>query len=63
MPQTNIVNVEELVPSDHLYRKFKELWDLRFVRSELSNLESHKYHKGYGLFRLFYARYYNIWSI
>ena len=46
MPQTNIVNVEELVPSDHLYRKFKELWDLRFVRSELSNLELHKFSFG-----------------
>ena len=53
MSQSTIVNLEDLIPSTHIYRKFRELWDLDFVRSELSNLERHKLYTGYGLFRFF----------
>lgn len=48
-----IVSLEDLVPQDHMYRKFKELWDFDFVKSELKFLETDNNYKGYGLFRLF----------
>ena len=48
-----MVSLEELVPSDHMYRKFKQLWDFDFVKAEMSKLESDNPYKGFGLYRVF----------
>ena len=48
-----MVSLEELVPLNHNYRKFKTLWNFDFVKKELSFLESDNHYKGYGMFRLF----------
>lgn len=51
--QLEIVSLEELVPSTHIYRKFNDLWDFSAIELELSKIESHSDHKGFGMFRLF----------
>jgi len=50
--QAELVSLEELVSEGHIYRKFKELWDFRFLESELKLLDSKTY-KGFGSYRLF----------
>ena len=40
MSQTEVVNLEDLVPANHMYRKFKQLWSFKTVESELKKLES-----------------------
>jgi len=51
--QVEMVSLEELVSSDHIYRKFKYLWDFRDIEIELSKIELHSDHKGFGIYRLF----------
>jgi IS5 family transposase len=51
--QTEIVTLDSLVPLDHIYRKFKELWDFDFLESDLTLLDSSKTYKGFGSYRLF----------
>lgn len=53
MYQTEIINLNELVPSNHVYRKFVELWSFINVEKELAQLEANNNYKGYGLLRLF----------
>ena len=53
MHQTEIVNLEDLVPANHMYRKFVKLWSFRNVDKHLSQLETDNNHKGYGMLRLF----------
>ena len=48
-----MVTLDQLVPSDHIYRKFKDLWDLSIIESELEEIEINSDHKGFGIFRLF----------
>lgn len=50
-----MVSLEELVPANHNYRKFKKLWDLKEVERELKKVETDHSYKGYGVFRLFLA--------
>jgi IS5 family transposase len=51
--QIEMVCLEDLVPANHIYRKFQTLWNLEPVRKELEKLESDSDHKGYGIFRMF----------
>jgi IS5 family transposase len=51
--QVEIVSLEELVPTTHIYRKFKELWDFSEIEKEMSKMEANSDHKGFGAFRLF----------
>ena len=51
--QVEIVSLEDLVSSDHIYRKFKDLCDFTIIESELSKLELNSDHKGFGIYRLF----------
>lgn len=51
--QVEMVSLEELVPANHSYRKFKELWDFSDIKNELEKIEIDSDHKGYGVFRLF----------
>lgn len=53
MHQTEIVNLEDLVPASHAYRKFTALWSFTNVEKQLSTLETDNNHKGYGLLKLF----------
>ena len=40
MSQTEIVNLEDLVPANYVYRKFKQLWSFKTVEPELKKLEN-----------------------
>lgn len=53
MNQTEIVNLEDLVPSNHMYRRFNKLWTFEYAGQILRKLESDNNYKGYGLLRLF----------
>ena len=53
--QVEMISLEELVPSNHIYRKFVELWDFAEIKKELEKIEFDSDHKGYGIFRLFLA--------
>ena len=51
--QMEMICLEDLVSSDHIYRKFQTLWNLEKIRPELERLEADSDHKGYGIFRMF----------
>lgn len=51
--QVEMVSLEDLVSSDHIYRKFKDLWDFSSIERELSKIEINSDHKGFGIYRLF----------
>jgi IS5 family transposase len=53
MSQTEIINLEDLVPASHVYRKFADLWSFEYAGKLLSELESDNNYKGYGILRLF----------
>lgn len=53
MSQTEIINLEDLVPVNHMYRKFVKLWSFKSVEKQLSQIETENNHKGYGMLRLF----------
>lgn len=51
--QIEMVCLEDLVSSTHIYRKFLNLWNLDSVRLELEKLEAESDYKGYGIYRIF----------
>ena len=51
--QIEMVCLEDLVSSTHIYRKFLNLWNLDSVRLELEKLEAESDYKGYGMFCIF----------
>lgn len=51
--QMELICLEDLVSSDHIYRKFQTLWNLEPIRTELERLEANSDYKGYGIFRMF----------
>ena len=53
MHQTEIINLEDLVPAKHVYRKFVKLWCFISVENELSSLVNSNQYKGFGIVRLF----------
>ena len=53
MSQVNMVCLEDLVASNHIYRKFLELWSLDSVMVHLHDVKNDSNYKGYGLLRLF----------
>jgi IS5 family transposase len=50
--QVEIVSLEELVPTHHIYRKFKELCDFTEIEKEMHKMEANSSYKGFGAFRL-----------
>lgn len=48
-----MITLDDLVPANHIYRKFKQLWDFNEVKNELEKIEQASDHKGYGIFKLF----------
>lgn len=53
MHQTEVVNLEDLVPADHEYHKFIKLWSLSGVEQQLAHLVNDNQYKGFGILRLF----------
>lgn len=53
MHQIEMVSIEDLVPANHLYRRFTKLWSFVSVAQQLSPLMSDNNYKGFGLLRLF----------
>lgn len=53
MHQTEIVNLEDLVPENHVYRKFIKLWSFKNAENYLSTIIKDNQYKGFGLLRLF----------
>ena len=51
--QLTIVTLEDLVPEDHIYRKFIKLWDFKGTKKILKKVEKDCNYKGYGSLRLF----------
>ncbi len=51
--QVEMITLDQLVPNNHIYRKFMKLWDLSEIKIELEKIEVASDHKGYGIFRLF----------
>ena len=48
-----MVSLEELVPADHVYRRFTQLWNFDLVKKHLKPVEKDNNYKGYGILRLF----------
>ena len=51
--QVIMVSLNDLVPADHIYRRFLELWDFKRTEKRLKKLEKDNNHKGFGILRLF----------
>lgn len=51
--QIMMVALEDLVPGDHIYRKFINLWDFKGIKAILKKVEKDNNYKGYGALRLF----------
>ncbi len=39
MNQLEMVSLEQLVPKEHNYRKFKKLWDFKNIEAKLDGLK------------------------
>ena len=51
--QMEMVSIEDLVSSDHIYRRFHSLWNFELAKKHLRGLEKDNNYKGYGIVRLF----------
>jgi len=51
--QIIMVRLNDLVPEDHMYRKFLNLWDFKRAKKHLKKLEKDNNYKGFGILRLF----------
>lgn len=50
--QVILVSLEELVSSNHIYRKFINIWDFSFIEEQMKKIESDNNYKGYGALKL-----------
>jgi IS5 family transposase len=53
MHQIEMVSLNDLVPANHTYRQFVQLWSFHSAQKQLNQLEKDNPYKGYGLLRLF----------
>lgn len=51
--QLMMVSLDDLVPENHIYRKFSKLWDFNGIKKQLADVERNNNYKGYGVLRLF----------
>lgn len=51
--QVIMIRLEDLVPQDHVYRKFTDIWTFKGVEKHLRKVEKDNNYKGYGVVRLF----------
>jgi len=48
-----MVSLEDLVPEDHVYRKFSSIWQFKGIEKNLKKAEKDSNYQGYGILRLF----------
>lgn len=48
-----MICLEDLVPNNHIYRRFSNLWSFDGIHKQLSAIEKDNNYKGYGIVRLF----------
>lgn len=53
MHQIEMISLEDLVPANHRYRRFREIWTFKYANKQLKKAEKNNPYKGYGLQRLF----------
>lgn len=51
--QMVMVSLEDLIPEEHIYRKFIQLWDFGEITKLLKKVEKDNNYQGYGILRLF----------
>lgn len=51
--QIVMVSLDDLVPENHIYRKFVDLWKFESIKKYLNDVEKDNNYKGYGVLRLF----------
>ena len=51
--QIVMISLEELVPQNHIYRKFLKIWNFAGTKEILRKVEKDNNYKGYGMLRLF----------
>jgi transposase len=51
--QITMICLEDLVPTEHIYRKFCSIWDFESTKKRLKKIEKDNNYKGYGALRLF----------
>jgi IS5 family transposase len=51
--QIIMISLEDLVPANHVYRKFSGIWDFSGTQKLLKEIEKDNNYKGYGINRLF----------
>lgn len=53
MYQVEMSSLDDLVPKNHSYRRFIQLWSFNYAQRFLKKLENENSYKGYRLLRLF----------
>ncbi|APC90879.1 MULTISPECIES: transposase [Francisella] len=53
MNQLEMISLNDLVPRNHIYRKFVSIWNFKNVAKKLKKFEKDNPYKGYGMLRLF----------
>lgn len=53
MHQVEMITLDDLVPKEHNYRKFVELWLFKYAEKQLKKKIKNNPHEGFGLLRLF----------
>lgn len=61
--QIVMVSLEELVVQDHVYRKFKTLWNFDCVKKQRKKIEKDNNYKGMEHYGYLNVYYYNLWKI
>jgi len=51
--QIVMISLEDLVPKNHVYRKFSNIWQFKGIEKHLKKVEKDRNYKGYGILRLF----------
>lgn len=51
--QVIMISLEDLVPENHVYRKFIDIWTFKGIEKYLKKVEKDNNYKGYGVVRLF----------
>src|SRR3990170_2621721 len=51
--QIVMVSLEDLIPTNHIYRRFYDLWKFEGAQDQLKDVEKDNNYKGYGILRLF----------
>lgn len=46
MQQIEMINLEDLIPQNHVYRRFIRIWSFKFAEKQLKKIEKNNPHKG-----------------